>query len=47
MNIPGGSWNGSAPGSKWERCLQIPWAYYNKRFLGFVQLACISLLLKQ
>jgi len=30
-----------------ERRLLIPWEHYASNFLGFVQLACISTLLKQ
>jgi transposase len=31
----------------WKRRLLIRWEYYATNFLGFVQLACITLLLKQ
>ncbi len=32
---------------QWKRRLLIRWEYYATNFLGFVQLACISMLLKQ
>ena len=32
---------------QWERRLLIRWEYYATNFLGLVQLACITMLLKQ
>lgn len=32
---------------QWKRRLLIRWEYYATNFLGFVQLACITMLLKQ
>jgi transposase len=32
---------------QWERRLLVRWEYYASNFLGFVQLACIAMLLKQ
>ena len=32
---------------RWKRRLLIRWEYYAVNFLGFVQLACITMLLKQ
>ena len=32
---------------QWQRRLLVRWEYYSANFLGFVQLACIAILLKQ
>jgi transposase len=32
---------------QWKRRLLVRWEYYASNFLGFVQLACISMLLRQ
>ena len=32
---------------QWKRRLLVRWEYYAANFLGFVQLACISMLLRQ
>lgn len=32
---------------QWKRRLLVRWEYYATSFLGFVQLACITVLLKQ
>jgi transposase len=32
---------------QWKRRLLIRWEYYATNFLGFVQLACITMLLRQ
>lgn len=32
---------------QWQRRLLVRWEYYSANFLGFVQLACIAMLLKQ
>ncbi len=32
---------------QWQRRLLVRWEYYPANFLGFVQLACIAMLLKQ
>ncbi|MEW5709721.1 MAG: DDE transposase, partial [Pseudomonadota bacterium] len=32
---------------QWKRRLLVRWEYYAANFLGFVQLACITMLLRQ
>jgi transposase len=32
---------------QWKRRLLVRWEYYASNFLGFVQLGCISMLLRQ
>jgi hypothetical protein len=32
---------------QWKRRLLVRWEYYASNFLGFVQLACIVMLLRQ
>ena len=32
---------------QWERCILCRWEYYAENFLGFVQVACINMLLKR